>query len=170
MTQQVQQDIGVGIDETSCRMLLPKTIPQAIPGDAKSQRLAEKVAEARAKGDDSLLAKMWVYSGLHLAPYNIFDFRVSRHRDGPDDFFQQQPLQSAGRLLLGQPQRGASQRRAFGVRGLLGARAPQTPNAGRCKARRYGFPRSNLLALCSGMQEEIVGPSRCRETRKSKML
>jgi transposase len=45
------------------------------------------VAEARAKGDDSLLAKMWVYSGLHLAKYNIFDFRVSRHRDGPDDFF-----------------------------------------------------------------------------------
>jgi hypothetical protein len=23
-----------------------------------------------------------------LAPYNIFDFRVSRHRDGPDDFFR----------------------------------------------------------------------------------
>jgi transposase len=26
--------------------------------------------------------------GLCLAPYNIFDFRVSRHRDGPDDFFR----------------------------------------------------------------------------------
>ena len=88
MTQLVQQDIGVGIDETSCRMLLPKTTPQAIPGDAKSRRLAEKVAEARSQGDDSLLAKMWVYSGLHLARYNIFDFRVSRHRDGPDDFFR----------------------------------------------------------------------------------
>ena len=56
--------------------------------EAKSQRLAEKVAETRAKGDSSLLAKMWVYSGLHLARYNIFDFRVSRHRDGPDDFFR----------------------------------------------------------------------------------
>ena len=106
-------------------MLLPKTIPAAIPGDAKSRRLAEKVAEARAQGDDSLLAKMWVYSGLHLAPYNIFDFRVSRHRDGPDDFFREQPLQSARRLLLGKPERGASQRRPLGVRGLLGARAPQ---------------------------------------------
>jgi transposase len=80
--------VGVGIDDTSCRMLLPKVPPQAVAGDPKSRRLAEKVAEARAKGDSSLLAKMWAYSGLYLAPYNIFDFRVSRHRDGPDDFFR----------------------------------------------------------------------------------
>ncbi len=88
MTGLVQHDVAVGIDDTSCRMLLPKTPPTVIPGDDKSRRLAEKVAEARAKGDSSLLAKMWVYSGLHLARYNIFDFRVSRHRDGPDDFFR----------------------------------------------------------------------------------
>lgn len=88
MTRLVQQDIGVGIDDTSCRMLLPKTPPVAVSGDAKSQRLVEKVAEARAKGDPSVVAKMWVYSGLYSAPYNIFDFRVSRHRDGPDDFFR----------------------------------------------------------------------------------
>ncbi len=88
MTWKVQQDVGVAIDDTGCRMLLPKTPPVVIPGDAKSKRLVEKVAEARAKGDSSLLAKMWVYMGLYLAPYNIFDFRVSRHRDGPDDFFR----------------------------------------------------------------------------------
>jgi transposase len=88
MAQLVQHDIGVGIDETSCRMLLPKEPPQAIAGDPKSKRLVEKVAEARAKGDSSLLAKMWAYMGLYEAPYNIFDFRVSRHRDGPDDFFR----------------------------------------------------------------------------------
>jgi transposase len=88
MTRLVQQDVGVGIDDTSCRMLLPRDPPQAVPGDPKSLRLAEKVAETRAKGDSSLLAKMWVYAGLFLARYNIFDFRVSRHRDGPDDFFR----------------------------------------------------------------------------------
>jgi transposase len=88
MTRLVQQDVAVGIDDTSCRMLLPKSTPAVVPGDDKSKRLAEKVAEARAKGDSSLLAKMWAYRGLHLAPYNIFDFRVSRHRDGPDDFFR----------------------------------------------------------------------------------
>jgi len=101
MTHLVQQDIGVGIDETSCRMLLPKTTPQAIPGDAKSQRLAEKVAEARSQGNDSLLAKMWVYSGLHRAPYNIFDFRVSRHRDGPDDFFKNSRCKVQGDCFSG---------------------------------------------------------------------
>ena len=101
MTQLVQQDIGVGIDETSCRMLLPKATPQAIPGDAKSRRLAEKVAEARAQGNDSLLAKMWVYSGLHRALYNIFDFRVSRHRDGPDDFFKNSRCKVQGDCFSG---------------------------------------------------------------------
>ncbi len=75
MTQLVRQDIGIGLDETSCRMLLPKDIPPVIPGDPKSKRLAEKVAEARAAGKKSLLGKMWAYSGLHDAPYNIFDFR-----------------------------------------------------------------------------------------------
>ena len=88
MAKLVQQDIGIGLDETSCRMLLPKDIPQVIPGDPKSKRLAEKVAEARAAGKKSLLGKMWAYSGLYDAPYNIFDFRVSRHRDGPDDFLK----------------------------------------------------------------------------------
>ena len=88
MTQRVQQDIAVGLDDTTCRMLLPQSMPEAIPGDPKSQRLAEKVAESRAKREKSLLARMWAYSGLHQAPYNIFDFRVSRHRDGPDEFFR----------------------------------------------------------------------------------
>jgi transposase len=88
VTRLVQQDIGVGIDDTSCRMLLPRDPPLAIPGDARNRRLLEKIAEAKAKGDSSLLAKMWAYMGLHRAPYNIFDFRVSRHRDGPDEFFR----------------------------------------------------------------------------------
>jgi len=88
MTRLVQQDMGVDLDDTGCRMLLPRDPPPVIPGDAKSLRLAEKLAEARAKGDSSLLAKMWAYMGLYSAPYNIFDFRVSRHRDRPDDFFR----------------------------------------------------------------------------------
>ena len=33
-------------------------------GKDKSKRLAGKVAEAHAKGDSSLLAKMWAYRGL----------------------------------------------------------------------------------------------------------
>jgi transposase len=87
MRRRAQGDTAVGIDETSCRMLLPREDPPVIPGDLKNQRLREKIQETRDKGEDSLLAKMWVYSGLDSAPYNIFDFRVSRHRDGPDEFF-----------------------------------------------------------------------------------
>lgn len=89
MKRRVQQDMGVGLDDTSCRMLLPKDDPPVDPRDLKSVRLAEKLREARSKGYKSLHAKMWVYSGLWDAPYNVFDFRVSRHRDGPDDFFQE---------------------------------------------------------------------------------
>jgi len=88
MTKLVQQDIVIGLDETSCRMLMPKDIPKVIAGDAKSKRLAEKIAEARRKGQKSLLGKMWAYSGRYHAQYNIFDFRVSRHRDGPDEFLK----------------------------------------------------------------------------------
>ena len=101
MTRRVQQDIGVGIDDTSRRMLLPQLDPVVDPDDPKSLRLAEKVAEARKNKDQSLLAKMWVYSGLYEAPYNIFDFRVSRHRDGPEEFFKHSRCKVQGDCLSG---------------------------------------------------------------------
>ena len=37
-TQFIHPGVGVGIDDTSCRMLLPRTPPIVVPGDAKSQR------------------------------------------------------------------------------------------------------------------------------------
>lgn len=101
MRQRVQQDVGVGLDDTSCRMLLPKVDPAVDPNDPKSVRLAEKLREARSKGLKSLQAKMWVYSGLWDAPYNIFDFRVSRHRDGPDDFFRNSRCKVQGDCFSG---------------------------------------------------------------------
>ncbi len=88
MRSNVQADAAVGLDESSCRMLMPMERPEVTPGDLKAQRLAEKFDEAKAKGQDSILGKMWAYRGLVQAPYNIFDFRVSRHRDGPDEFFR----------------------------------------------------------------------------------
>ncbi|OYW27341.1 MAG: hypothetical protein B7Z47_06745 [Chthoniobacter sp. 12-60-6] len=88
MASKVQADFAVGLDESSCRMLMPIERPEVKPGDLKAQRLAEKFDEAKAEGKDSILGKMWAYRGLDQAPYNIFDFRVSRHRDGPDEFFR----------------------------------------------------------------------------------
>jgi transposase len=82
------------LSHPECGVASPERPTSLVEGDrygtsvATAVVVAEKVAESRAKGDSSLLAKMWAYMGLYQAPYNIFDFRVSRHRDGPDDFFR----------------------------------------------------------------------------------
>ena len=88
LTRLVQGDSVVGLDESSCRMLMPSEEPTVEPGDLKGKRLLEKIAEARANGEESIIGKMWAYRGLDQAPYNIFDFRISRHRDGPEEFFR----------------------------------------------------------------------------------
>ena len=84
----VLSDEVVGIDDTNVTLLMPNALPVVRPEDpieqqAKARRLREKMLEAQRKGESSLNAKMWVYSGLVDQPYNLFDFRVSRHRDGP---------------------------------------------------------------------------------------
>ena len=67
---------------------LPKELPDKAEGieDPQIKRLIEKMIEAKKEKKDSLDAKMWGYSSFDSsAPYDIFDFRVSRHRDGPDE-------------------------------------------------------------------------------------
>jgi len=76
---------AVGTDETRVTLLLPPEIPQAQEGDAKSQRIFEVFSEARAEGRPSGSGRMWAYRSLTV-PINVFDFTVSRHRDGPDEF------------------------------------------------------------------------------------
>ena len=75
----------LGTDETRTTLLLPPEIPAAISGDAKSQRIYEVFTQARAEGRPSVSGRMWAYRSL-TAPINVFDFTVSRHRDGPDEF------------------------------------------------------------------------------------
>ncbi len=50
MSKLVQKDSAVGLDESSCRMLMPKEIPEAKPGDLKTKRLIEKVQKRRPRG------------------------------------------------------------------------------------------------------------------------
>jgi transposase len=76
---------AVGTDETRVTLILPPEIPAAIPGDAKSQRIHEVFAKARAEKQASVSGRMWAYRSLTV-PINAFDFTVSRHRDGPDEF------------------------------------------------------------------------------------
>ena len=76
----------VGTDETRVTLLLPATIPKADAADPKSQRVHEVFSEAAAAGRRSVSARMWAYRSVTPgAPgLNVFDFTVSRHRDGPD--------------------------------------------------------------------------------------
>jgi transposase len=75
---------AIGTDETRVTLLLPEVIPLAKEGDPKSRRIEEVFTEAQAEGRKSVSGRMWAYRSL-TAPINVFDFTVSRHRDGPDD-------------------------------------------------------------------------------------
>lgn len=76
----------IGFDDTHVTMIMPKEIPAIDPAktDVATLRLIEKMQEAIKNKKDSLAAKMWGYTSFDSkVPYDIFDFRVSRHRDGP---------------------------------------------------------------------------------------
>ena len=81
----VRTDPYIGTDDTGVCLLLPKVVPAINPDDQKSRRVHEVISNAFATKKKSLTAKMWVYRGMSI-PINIFDFTVSRHRDGPDLF------------------------------------------------------------------------------------
>jgi len=54
--------------------------------DSKQRRIHEVFAKALAEGKSSINAQMWAYRGANVK-LNVFDFTVSRHRDGPELFF-----------------------------------------------------------------------------------
>lgn len=83
----VRKSGGLGCDETRVTLILPPAAPEVDPDDPRSQRVHEVFAEALAAGRVSIGARMWAYRSFEL-PLNVFDFTVSRHRDGPDEFLQ----------------------------------------------------------------------------------
>ena len=85
LRSEVLQSGAIGTDETRVTLLLPPEIPEAKEDDAKSRRICEVFTEARAEGRKSVSGRMWAYRSLTV-PINVFDFTVSRHRDGPDEF------------------------------------------------------------------------------------
>jgi transposase len=80
-------DSVLGTDDTTVTLLLPKDVPRPIAGDAKSIRIHEVLTEAVKENKRSITARMWAYRGVTV-PLNVFDFTVSRHRDGPDAFLE----------------------------------------------------------------------------------
>lgn len=75
----------LGTDDTPVTLLLPKDVPKPIEGDAKSLRIHGVLSEALRQGKPSVSARMWAYRSVTV-PLNVFDFTVSRHRNGPDAF------------------------------------------------------------------------------------
>ncbi len=78
----------IATDETRVILLLPADIPQARAGDAKSQRIHDVLSQARADHKSHASARMWVYRNFGRDGVNVFDFTVSRHRDGPQEFLK----------------------------------------------------------------------------------
>lgn len=84
----VRQSPVVATDETGVMLLLPPQIPAPRENDPKSQRIQEVLTAARAQNKSHVSARMWVYRGLNSHAVNVFDFTVSRHRDGPQEFLK----------------------------------------------------------------------------------
>ncbi len=75
---------SLGCDETTVTLIVPTVLPQIVEDDPRSQRVHEVLERALKEGRPSVTARMWAYRPFEL-PVNIFDFTVSRHRDGPDE-------------------------------------------------------------------------------------
>jgi transposase len=82
----LQTDDIVGCDDTGVTLLYPKTLPPFDLSDPKQRRMQEVFRKALDQNQPSINAKMWAYRGLNVK-LNVFDFTVSRHRDGPELFF-----------------------------------------------------------------------------------
>lgn len=75
----------IGTDDTTVTLLLPRFLPAVVENDVKSKRIHDVFRAALDKKQPSVTARMWAYRSMTLK-LNVFDFTVSRHRDGPDDF------------------------------------------------------------------------------------
>ena len=84
--QIVLTDPIVACDDTGITLLYPKVPPVFDLSDPKQKRIAEVFEEALKNEKPSINAKMWAYRGNSIK-LNVFDFTVSRHRDGPASFF-----------------------------------------------------------------------------------
>ena len=80
------QDRTVGCDDTGLLLITPPVVPD-LSDHPRGKRISEVLQRAIAEGKPSIRAHMWGYYASRL-PVVVFDFTVSRHRDGPDDVLQ----------------------------------------------------------------------------------
>jgi hypothetical protein len=75
----------IGTDDTTVTLITPQEMPDFDPSDPKAARAREVIAAALEPRRASVTARMWAYRSV-TEPINLFDFTVSRHRDGPEIF------------------------------------------------------------------------------------
>ena len=85
--QTLLADAVIACDDTGITLLYPKVPPTFNLEDPKQRRAAEVYEQALKENKSSINAKMWAYRGVTVK-LNVFDFTVSRHRDGPELFFE----------------------------------------------------------------------------------
>ncbi len=75
----------IATDDTTVTLKVTDSPLPSDPDNPKNARACEVIAAAQAEARGSITARMWVYRSV-TAPINVFDFTVSRHRDGPELF------------------------------------------------------------------------------------
>jgi transposase len=75
----------IATDDTTVTLKVADSPLPSDPDNPKNARACEVIAAAQAESRGSITARMWVYRSV-TAPINVFDFTVSRHRDGPELF------------------------------------------------------------------------------------
>ena len=85
--QQLLTDRVIACDDTGTTLLYPKVLPDFDLDDPRQARAAEVYEKALSENKSSINAKSWAYRG-QTVKLNVFDFTVSRHRDGPELFFE----------------------------------------------------------------------------------
>ncbi|MEM7313747.1 MAG: transposase [Planctomycetota bacterium] len=85
--EQLLTDRVIACDDTETTLLYPKVLPDFDLTDPRQARAAEVYQKALSENKSSINAKSWAYRGQSVK-LNVFDFTVSRHRDGPELFFE----------------------------------------------------------------------------------
>lgn len=78
---------GLGCDDTPITLIVPSVLPAIVADDPRSQRIHEVLSKAQEQDRPSISARMWAYRPFDLL-VNVFDFTISRHRDGPDEVLE----------------------------------------------------------------------------------
>ena len=86
LKQTLLGDSIIACDDTGTTLLYPKVPPDFDVSAPRQKRASEVYAAALSENKSSINAKFWAYRGVTVK-LNVFDFTVSRHRDGPELFF-----------------------------------------------------------------------------------